>query len=335
MNQHSGIQEILFQRIKSSLSPNLSFVHELSELLGISYDSAYRRIRGEKELTLDELQLICSRFTVSIDEILSFKSDHVSFKTLAIGQDGFTFEHWLQALMSQMKMIYECKQREIIYAAKDIPIFYYFEFPEIAAFKFFFWHKILIPSADYKNEHVDLDVPGELFETGRSLLRCYMKIPVVEIWSEDTIASVIRQIDYCLASGFFAKKEDAIRLCQVLDLWLDHVQNQADKGFQYLRGMEPAGIENSYRLFHNEVLVNDNTILVQADGQKTAYLTYNIINQLITANPSFCAQIENSLRNLMQKSTMISGTSAKERYRFFNSLHEKVKVLRLRTERMD
>ena len=335
MNEHSGIQEILFQRIKSSLSPNLSFVHELSELLGISYDSAYRRIRGEKELTLDELQLICSRFTVSIDEILSFKSDHVSFKTLAIGQDGFTFEHWLQALMSQMKMIYECKQREIIYAAKDIPIFYYFEFPEIAAFKFFFWHKILIPSGDYKNEHVDLDVPGELFETGRSLLRCYMKIPVVEIWSEDTIASVIRQIDYCLASGFFAKKEDAIRLCQVLDLWLDHVQNQADKGFQYLRGMETAGIENSYMLFHNEVLVNDNTILVQADGQKTAYLTYNIINQLITANPSFCSQIENSLRNLMQKSTMISGTSAKERYRFFNSLHEKVKVLRLRIERMD
>ena len=100
-------------------------------------------------------------------------------------------------------------------------------------------------------------------------------------------------------------------------------------------GRTPEGIENTYKLFHNEVLVNDNTILVHMDDQKVSYLTYNIINQLITKNTVFCDQIENSLRNLMQKSTMISGTSAKERYRFFNSLHEKVKTLRQKIERMD
>jgi hypothetical protein len=94
------------------------------------------------------------------------------------------------------------------------------------------------------------------------------------------------------------------------------------------------GIENSYKLFHNEVLVNDNTILVSMDGRKISYNTYNVINQLVTTSPVFCEQIEKSLRNLMQKSTMISGTSSKERHRFFNSLHEKVRVLRSRIERM-
>ncbi|MCX6287253.1 MAG: helix-turn-helix transcriptional regulator [Bacteroidetes bacterium] len=335
MSENTGIQEKLFNLIKSKLAPNISFVHDLSELLGISYDSAYRRIRGQKDLTLDELQLICAHYRISMDEILNFNSDNVSFTTLAIGKDGFTFEGWLHTLLEEMKKIYECKNRDFIYAAKDVPIFYYFEFPEIAAFKFFFWHKVLIPSANYKNEHVTLEVPEALFETGRSLLRCYMKIPVIEIWSEDTISSIIRQIEYCLESGFFKQKEDALRLCDVLDLWLEHVQSQAEHGFQYMLGRPPEGIENSYKLFQNEVLVNDNTIMVHADGRKTAYLTYNIINQLITNNPVFCDQIEASLRNLMQKSTMISGTSAKERYRFFNSLHEKVKALRLRTERMD
>jgi hypothetical protein len=102
-----------------------------------------------------------------------------------------------------------------------------------------------------------------------------------------------------------------------------------------MHGKSPEGIENSFRLYRNEVLVTDNTILVNADGQKTSYNTYNVINQLITTNPVFCNQIENSLRNLMQKSTMISGTSAKERYRFFHILHEKIKALRIRIERMD
>jgi DNA-binding Xre family transcriptional regulator len=335
MNENSGIQEILFQNIKSSLAPNISFVHDLSELLGISYDSAYRRIRGQKDLTLEELKQICAHYRISMDEILNFRSDHVSFITLAIGKGGFTFESWLRTLLDEMKKIYDCRNREIIYAAKDVPIFYYFEFPEIAAFKFFFWHKVLIPFSNYNNDYLTLEVSEDLFETGRKLLCCYTKIPVIEIWSEDTISSIIRQIDYCLASGFFTRKEDAVRLCDVMNVWLDHVQSQAEHGFQYMLGRPPEGIENTYKLFQNEILVNDNTILVHADGRKTSYLTYNVINQMITNNPEFCDQIENSLRNLMQKSTLISGTSAKERHHFFNSLHEKVKSLRQRIERLD
>ena len=268
-----------------------------------------------------------------MDEILDLRSEHVCFSTLAIGKAGITFEGWLMTLVKEMKRIYECHNREIIYAAKDVPIFYYFEFPEIAAFKFFFWHKVLIPSGTYAEKHVRMEVDKSIFENGRKLLSCYSRVPVIEIWSEDTIASILRQIDYCMVSGFFERKADAMKLCDILDIWLDHVQGQAEHGYQYILGNVPEGIENSFKLYHNEVLVNDNTILVQADGRKTAYITYNIINQLVTDNPVFCDQIEDSLRNLMQQSTMISGTSAKERYRFFNSQHEKVKILRQRIER--
>jgi hypothetical protein len=118
-----------------------------------------------------------------------------------------------------------------------------------------------------------------------------------------------------------------------LEAWLDHVKLQAECGAQFRHESPCQGIENSYKLFNNEVLVSDNTILVNMDGQKVSYNTYNVINQLITSNPVFCDQIEKSFRNLMQKSTMISGTSAKERHRFFNILHDKVKTLRTRIER--
>jgi hypothetical protein len=335
MNLQSTIQEALFQSIKSNLAPNISFVHELSELLGISYDSAYRRIRGEKELSLEELKTICLQYKISVDALFNFKSNHVIFSSLAIGENGFDIENWLQSLLAAIKMIHAAKEREIIYAAKDIPVFYYFEFPEIAAFKIYFWNKTLIPSSGYENKILTLDAPEKLYDIGRQLLSHYIKIPTIEIWSEETISSVLRQIEYCFASGFFARIEDVFRLCDVLEVWLDHVQQQAECGFQFRHGTPCEGIENNYKLFNNEVLVSDNTILVKADGHKTSYNTYNVINQLITTNPVFCDQIENSLRNLMQKSTLISGTSAKERHRFFKTLHEKVRALRSRIERMD
>lgn len=335
MNQQSTIQEILFQTIRAKLAPNLSFVHEISELLGISYDSAYRRIRGEKELSLEELKTICLHFDISVDELFSYKSNHVIFNSLAIGENGFDIEQWLQSLLAAIKMINSAKEKEIIYAAKDIPVFYFFEFPEIAAFKIYFWNKALIPASGYENKKLVLEAPEELYESGRKLLAHYVKIPTTEIWSEETISSILRQIEYCYVSGFFTHTDDVYRLCDVLDTWLSHVQNQAELGFQFLYGNAQEGIENSFKLFHNEVLVTDNTILVNTDGQKISYNTYNVINQLITTNPMFCNQVENSLRNLMRKSTMISGTSEKERYRFFNILREKIKLLRARISRMD
>ncbi len=334
MNEILNIQEQLFKIIKNNLPPNISFVHDLSELLQISYDSAYRRIRGEKELTIEELHLLCVHYKISADSLFNLRSNHVVFDSLAIGEEGLDIEKWLQSLLAAMKVIHAAKDREIIYAAKDIPVFYYFEFPEIAAFKIYFWNKALIPTSGYHDKKISLEAPENLYQKGRILLANYVKIPTIEIWSEETISSVLRQIEYCFVSGFFSKRQDVFILCEVLESWLDHVQSQAEHGFQYMLGNPPEGIEGGYKLYHNEVLVSDNTILVKADGRRTSYHTYNVINQLITSNPVFCDQIENSLRNLMQKSTMISGTSEKERYRFFNILHDKIKNLRIRIEKM-
>lgn len=334
MNSHINTQKLLFKEIREKISPDISFVHELSELLEISYDSAYRRIRGEKELSIEELKKVCFRFDISVDSLFNYHSEHVVFNSLAIGEEGFSIDQWLKSLLAAIRSIHAARDREIIYAAKDIPVFYYFEFPEIAAFKIYFWNKALIPSGDYENRLLTLDAPEELYETGRQLLAHYIRIPTIEIWSEETISSILRQIEYCFVSGFFQNTQDVFRLCDTVDAWLGHVQSQAEHGFQFMMGQRPEGVENTFRLYQNEVLVTDNTILVRTDGQRTCYNTYNVINQLITTNPVFCRQVENTLRNLMQESTMISGTSAKERHRFFNILHEKVRTLRTRIERL-
>ena len=59
MSNSNGIQQALFQQVKDQLPGHLSFVDEISDLLEISNDSAYRRIRGEKELSLKETQKVC------------------------------------------------------------------------------------------------------------------------------------------------------------------------------------------------------------------------------------------------------------------------------------
>jgi hypothetical protein len=112
---------------------------------------------------------------------------------------------------------------------------------------------------------------------------------------------------------------------------IKHLEVQAELGFRFLLGHPKEGIDGSYRLYCNEVLQGTNTIFVRMDDRVILYLTYNVINLLVTENPRICGQVETSLRNLSRKSTLISSTSEKERHKFFNGLYLKINNLRAKT----
>lgn len=324
METENTFQQVLFQAIKERIPEHVSFVHDISELLGISYDSAYRRIRGEKELSLSELQILSAHYQVSLDTIFSIDSSHILFSSMAIGQQGLSFIQWLQNILEEIRQIHSCKQKEIIYSAKDIPIFHYFEFPEVFAFKSFFWHKVLFSAPGFEQKKYAVDIPGQVTDLIRSILSFYNRIPTVELWNEETFDSLIRQIEFCFVCGYFEKKEDALRVLDHVKSMVVHLEQQASAGYRFFLGDDPDGIDGTYRLYCNEVLLGDNTIFVSKDNHSKTFLTYNVINLLVTENPAFCVQIESSLRNLTKKSTLISSSSEKERQRFFHILYSKI-----------
>ena len=65
------IQQQLFQQIKYKLPASASVVDEVAKLLNISSDSAYRRMRGEKQITFEELCALCGNYQVSLDQLMN------------------------------------------------------------------------------------------------------------------------------------------------------------------------------------------------------------------------------------------------------------------------
>ncbi len=64
-------------RIKQRAASNLSLVDEIADLLEISNDSAYRRLRSETAISLDEACILSKHFGLSLEEISASKSDAV------------------------------------------------------------------------------------------------------------------------------------------------------------------------------------------------------------------------------------------------------------------
>jgi plasmid maintenance system antidote protein VapI len=325
MEQEPNLQQLVFQQIKAKVPENLSFVHEIAELLEISYDSAYRRIRGEKELSLEELVKLGARFDISIDALLNLKGNNVVFRNYSLESTDFKIKDWLTIIQADMWRIHQAKTKEIIYAAKDPPIFHYFHFPEVAAFKFFFWEKTLFefPQLEDKKFRID-DTDPEIVAIGEKILRESVTIPTVEIWNEDTFNILFRQIEYYWISGYFEKKDDLVNLLDKLEKWVIHIQKQADHGFKFLYGQPAEGIENSYMMYENEVVLNDNTIYVRLDNISAVYITYNVLSLLISQEPALCRNVEQYMHALMKKSNLISLSGSKARNRFFNKMLFKI-----------
>jgi hypothetical protein len=95
------LQDYLFQRIKEKLSATASLADAVAETLFISNDSAYRRIRGETPLVLEEARTLCARFSISFDEVLHSKSNTVSFLYSKINNQDYSFEKYLQGYFKQ------------------------------------------------------------------------------------------------------------------------------------------------------------------------------------------------------------------------------------------
>src|SRR5881227_3085335 len=91
-----NIQEYLFQRIRERLPADASLADAVAGLLFVSNDSAYRRIRGETPLVLDEAKTLCDAFCLSLDELLQTNEQSVSFSFQRINNKDYNFKNYLQ-----------------------------------------------------------------------------------------------------------------------------------------------------------------------------------------------------------------------------------------------
>ena len=297
----------------------------MAELLNISNDSAYRRIRGEKPITLDEVHMLAAHFKISIDQLLHLKSEAFLFSGKLTNHSDFKYEDWLQSVVEYLHFFLSFQPNHIFYLAKEIPLFYYFLVPEIAAFKSFFFMRSILYYEDWKNTKFSVnDDYSRYHEAFQKSSHLFAAIPSTEIWNIENITSTLHQIEFYRVTGAFKSDGDAIKLLDKFYLLIDHLEKQAEYGVKLRYGQDPATSSIKYRMFINEFLMGDNLLLIQLGTQYMTSLNHGVMNFVTTTDERFNNFTKRMLDNLAQKSILISEVNEKERLMFFNRLRAKV-----------
>lgn len=318
------IQVQFFDWLKANSEAD-QLVPTLEDLLCTSRDSVYRRMRGETLLTFNEISKISKHFNISVDRYLNLTSETVLFQSRVIGEK-FTFVDYLHSINDNLGMIRKFARHEMSYLAKDIPIFYYFQYPELTEFKLFFWMKTTIgdSSLDSSRFHPGV-IDKSLLELCHSIWRQFEKVPSVEIWSNETVNVTLSQVNYYLESELITEETAQKVLSDFMGM-IQHLRLQAKHGRKFTQGTDPSQsvVNSKFNLYFNEVEIGDNTILFKMDDQKMVFKPFNMLNTISTTDARFCQLTEDHISRVITKSTPLSSTSEKERNRFFNRMEEKV-----------
>jgi hypothetical protein len=320
-----GVQAHLFQSIKTHLTATVSLVDEVAGVLGLSTDSAYRRIRGEKELSLEETRMLCTRYGLSMDALWQETNGTISFGGRFVNPLSFDFKEYLSEVGRQLGYMASFQQRELYYLCKDIPLFHHYHFKPLAAFKYFFWHKTILGSPDFVDKKVRLShYPDSVFALGREALAAYNQMTAYEIWNMESLNSTLRQVEFYHDTAAFLHTEDLLHVYEALEGLFVHLEKQAELGYQFKSGDPEQKRLGGFHLYFNEVMTGDNSILSVLDGVKLAFIAHSGINFMLTRDVDFCENLHRYHQKLMSKSTLISQVSERERAAFFYELHQRI-----------
>jgi hypothetical protein len=169
MNNYLAIQNELFLLIKGKTDGKL--VDTLMDTLHISLDSAYRRIRLEKILTLDEIIKISNAFNISIDRLISHDSSDSVLFSFPFKSSQFNLEEYFTKILLHLKKI-KSGNGIMYYSAKDIPIFHFFQDKKLLAFKFHYWLNIMNHENEIVKKEFNYDlIPANLAEITKKNIR--------------------------------------------------------------------------------------------------------------------------------------------------------------------
>ncbi len=323
-NSQYAVQKAFVQKLKELAPANTSLAEEIAELLNVSADSAYRRLRGETAISLDEAVTLCTHFKIPFSAFTETLAGLVTFRYRHLDENEESFYQYLQSLDQTLDKLLMANEKRIVYGAVDISILQHLGFRQISNFKMYYWMRALMGVKRMQDKKFDPNlISAEMQQVANSIHKKYLKVPSTEIWSDDMLFPTLKQIEYSWESGWFENRDAALAVCENLREMIFTTREWAAQGSKLLSETKEERPQN-YKLYFSELLIGNNTIMAYLDSLKAVFLSHHTFNNINTTDVRFCDETEEWLEKHMQKSTLISGTAEKQRVKFFNLLEKNI-----------
>lgn len=296
----SDFQVSFFERLKTALPDYQNLAQSVADALNISMNEAYKKIRGNSALSLQQTVQLSDTFNVPVVYNPN-RSSSVTFNFLSVNED-LNMVNYLGDLLANLKLIQQSKTKHITITTDDIPIFHFFKYPELTAFKLFFW-------ANNKLKFDGSTISDEIIALSQELHRLYLEIPSTEIWAKDTVHGTIEQIRYAFEAGHISSKALAEKVVEQVRYCL------TDMNMYAISSKKTIDPDHTFNWYNCDVL-GSIAYLVDFKDSMLCFNRFNTFNYLKTDDQFYCEQTKRWMQGLINKSVAFSGQGEKHRNKY-------------------
>ncbi len=317
-NTMSSIDNHFIKNLKSKCPKNVSFIDEISMALDINYDAAYRRVNGKTSISLEDAIKLSKYFKISLNNLFNLgnKNRITITKTKEI-KNAIDLENYFNNLTKDLSVLNN-DASSVFYSAKDLPIFYVLQNNLLSKFKIYVWLYILDKDVAKKNIPFEkFNLPISLIQAAKNSGTAYGNVRITELWNYGVIDSIINQISYFFETKLLSYKS-ALIICEDLRDTILKIEESA-----YL-GKRKNKKQTEFRLFHNELLILNNNIIIKNKNTKTLISPYSLLRYYKIEDQFTCNTISDFLHEQLSNSKLLSNTGIKERILFFKPIYNQI-----------
>ena len=316
-NREKNLQEKFLSAVKERISGNLT--KTLMELLPLEKEAIYRRLRGDVAFTFNEMAIVSTHLSLSLDEIANIESPyrsemyrlHIRDYSQIMEKDMIMSSNYHKSI----KAAAEDPNSEFGMAANTLPL--HFSLRHIPIYRVYWLKWMFQFNKSMKDElcYSNIVLPEIERKNARTYLDCVQLINYTYvIWDSFFFKSLINDMNFFYNIRMITRKEMEM-LKQEMYRLLDTLEYFADNG-RFETG-------NRVEMYVSK-LAFDST-----------YFYYSSENMNISMNGAYCLGaftslekssgdiMKNWLQGLKKSSTLITGASQYEKMMFF----EKQKAL--------
>jgi len=312
-NELDDLNEIIVNTVLKNIPKNIKPVFYLMELLKISRESVYRRLRKDIPFSVDELTKLASTLNFSLDEIIEGSNKERIFFDLGLqksGSSGDSFSEMLQLYSVYINNLSQSKNSNIFLALNCIFPLYTVCFQNIFKFQYLKW--IVGTQEDFKNTFSNLTIPEELSVLRKKVSEeIKMLCDSTFILTPNICLSIIKDIQYYYQRKLISKDDLEILKKELLQ-FINAAENVAKTG-RFEGG-------NSQMDFYISIpYINSNTVYFEYDDVSEVHYWIYPNSPIMVKNSTVSNIHKQWLLSLKKSSTLITQSNEILQVDFFDT----------------
>lgn len=293
----------------------------LMDILCMSKEAIYRRLRGEVAFTFSEVAIIASQLGISLDKIIGNSMSSGAMFDLNVLHSLEPMDNYCEILARYQKLFRYVKAdltSEVITASNTLPYTFYAPYEHLSKFRICRWlyqnERLRTPtslSGIVLSEKL-MKIQKELIEDLRTVKRtCF-------ILDENVFGSFVKEIKYFAELGLVSTSDVANMKKELLQL-LHELEVLSEKG-SFHNG-------NLLSIYLSNVNFEATYTYVEKLGFQICFLRVYSINSMDSRDGKVCNYQKKWIHSLKRHSTLISQSGEIQRMMFFNEQRKIVDTL--------